>query len=227
MVGLSWKQLSAQQRMETSGNGKFHCLFALAISTVRNKHSDLARMTFILARYGYILIIKNKESQLTLQIFRYGNLIKDYDAFDHKFFRRPPREVLHMDPQQRFMLQVAYQAVAQSGYYQKSGLDKHIGCYLGMVGSDYENNVSHVHPNAFSATGALRSYISGKVSHYFGWTGPGMTVDTACSASTVAINLACQAILNGDCSAALVSECRSRPLTIWSYLREQFDVSPS
>jgi len=109
-----------------------------------------------------------------------------------------------MDPQQRLILQAAYQAVAQSGYYHKSGLDNRIGCYIGVVANDYENNISHTSPNAFSATGALRSYIAGKVSHYFGWTGPGMTVDTACSASTVAMDLACQAILSGDCSAALV-----------------------
>ena len=133
----------------------------------------------------------------------YGNFIDDYDAFDYKFFKKSPREVLHMDPQQRLILQAAYQAVAQSGYYHNSGSDSRIGCYIGVVANDYENNISHTSPNAFLATGALRSYIAGKVSHYFGWTGPGMTLDTACSASTVGINLACQAILSGECSAAL------------------------
>ncbi|KAK2608938.1 hypothetical protein QQS21_002514 [Conoideocrella luteorostrata] len=133
----------------------------------------------------------------------YGNFIGDHDAFDHKFFKKSPREALHMDPQQRLILQTAYQAVAQSGYYHKCGSDNRIGCYIGVVANDYENNISHTSPTAFSATGALRSYIAGKVSHYFGWTGPGMTLDTACSASTVAIDLACRAILSGDCTAAL------------------------
>ena len=133
----------------------------------------------------------------------YGNFVGDHDAFDYKFFKKSPREVLHMDPQQRLILQAAYQAVAQSGYYHKSGSDSRIGCYIGVVANDYENNISHTSPTAFSATGALRSYIAGKVSHYFGWTGPGMTIDTACSASTVGISLACQAILSGECSAAL------------------------
>ena len=133
----------------------------------------------------------------------YGNMISDHDAFDYKFFKKSPREALHMDPQQRLILQNAYQAVAQSGYYHKSEMNNRIGCYIGVVAQDYENNISHTTPNAFSATGALRSYIAGKISHYFGWTGPGMTLDTACSASTVAINLACQSILSGDCSAAL------------------------
>ncbi|OQE32953.1 hypothetical protein PENFLA_c001G01385 [Penicillium flavigenum] len=133
----------------------------------------------------------------------YGNFIDDYDAFDYKFFKKSPREALHMDPQQRLILQTAYQAVAQSGYYHRPGADRRIGCYIGCVANDYENNISHTSPTAFSATGALRSYIAGKVSHYFGWTGPGMMLDTACSASTVAIDLACRAILSGDCSAAL------------------------
>ncbi|KAK8075465.1 Type I Polyketide synthases (Type I PKS) [Apiospora hydei] len=133
----------------------------------------------------------------------FGNFLDDYDAFDHRFFRKSPREVLHMDPQQRLILQAAYQAVAQSGYYHTAKPNSRIGCYIGVVANDYENNIACTKPTAFSATGALRSYIAGKVSHYFGWTGPGMTLDTACSASTVAIDLACRAILSGDCTAAL------------------------
>lgn len=138
----------------------------------------------------------------------YGNFIDDTAVFDHKFFKKSPREALHMDPQQRLILQTAYQAVAQSGYYfqsdrNKSTSNRRIGCYIGSVTNDYEYNISHTTPNAFSATGALRSYIAGKVSHFFGWTGPAMTLDTACSASTVAIDLACQAILSGECSEAL------------------------
>ncbi len=137
----------------------------------------------------------------------YGNFIDDTAVFDHKFFKKSPREALHMDPQQRLILQTAYQAVAQSGYYyqpkRNKSSDRRIGCYIGAVTNDYEYNISHAIPNAFSATGALRSYIAGKVSHFFGWTGPAMTLDTACSASTVAIDLAIQAILSGECSGAL------------------------
>ncbi|EAQ83182.1 hypothetical protein CHGG_09586 [Chaetomium globosum CBS 148.51] len=140
----------------------------------------------------------------------YGNFLDDTAVFDHKFFKKSPREALHMDPQQRLILQTAYQAVAQAGYYfQPKGnksSDRRIGCYIGAVTNDYEYNISHAIPNAFSATGALRSYIAGKVSHFFGWTGPAMTLDTACSASTVAIDLAIQAILSGECSAALIRQ---------------------
>lgn len=95
--------------------------------------------------------------------------------------------------------------MAQSGYFAKppAAREEHVGCYVGVCSTEYENNVSHHAPNAFSATGTLRGFIAGKVSHYFGWTGPSLTIDTACSGSAVAIHSACRAILSGECSLAL------------------------
>ncbi|XXH01490.1 hypothetical protein Hte_007850 [Hypoxylon texense] len=147
----------------------------------------------------------------------YANFIDDYDAFDHKFFKKTPREAASMDPQQRLLYQAAYQAVAQSGYFQKqlTSVDTQIGCYIGCCATDYENNVSHHAPNAFSATGNLRAFIAGKISHYFGWTGPGLTIDTACSASAVSIHQACRAILSGDCTAALAGGTNFISSPIW------------
>ncbi|KAF6825536.1 Iterative polyketide synthase CazM 11 [Colletotrichum musicola] len=135
----------------------------------------------------------------------FGNFIRDPDAFDHKFFKKSPREAASQDPQQRQLLQVAYQAVEQSGYLSKPvpQREKRVGCYIGVVSTDYENNIACHAANAFSATGNLRSFIAGKVSHYFGWEAPSMTLDTACSASAVSVNLACNAILAGECVAAL------------------------
>ncbi|KAH8594185.1 hypothetical protein B0O99DRAFT_687826 [Bisporella sp. PMI_857] len=141
----------------------------------------------------------------------YGCFFRDGDAFDHKFFKRSPRESAAMDPQSRIVLQTAYQAVEQSGYfaenntgYTPDGRDKaHVGVYLGSCGVDYEHNISCHEPNAFTATGALKSFITGRVSHHFGWTGPCMTFDTACSSSAVAIHTACRNLLSGECTAAL------------------------
>ncbi|KIM94086.1 hypothetical protein OIDMADRAFT_45882 [Oidiodendron maius Zn] len=133
----------------------------------------------------------------------YGNFIQDYDTFDHKFFKKSPREMSSTDPQHRLMLQVAYQAVEQSGYFNMTSPDQHIGCYIGVGLVDYENNVACYPATAYSATGNLKSFAAGKISHYFGWTGPGLTIDTACSSSAVAIHQACRAILTDECSAAL------------------------
>ncbi|KAF7596504.1 hypothetical protein BBP40_001376 [Aspergillus hancockii] len=135
----------------------------------------------------------------------FANLIDDHDQFDHRFFKKSARESASMDPQQRHILQVAYQAVEQSGYFQqeKVGRDARVGCFVGVCLGDYDNNVACHAANAFTATGNLQGFISGKVSHFFGWTGPGLTINTACSSSLVAVHQACQSILSGECEAAL------------------------
>ncbi|KAI1378438.1 hypothetical protein F4677DRAFT_466143 [Hypoxylon crocopeplum] len=133
----------------------------------------------------------------------FGNFIENYDKFDHKFFKKSSRESSNMDPQQRHFLQCAYQAVEQSGYFHSAEPDNRIGCFVGVCSRDYDCNIACHAPTAFSATGNLQSFISGKVSHYFGWTGPGLTIDTACSSSAVAIHQACRAIITGECTAAL------------------------
>jgi 3-oxoacyl-(acyl-carrier-protein) synthase len=142
----------------------------------------------------------------------YGNFMKDSDAFDHKFFKRSPRESIAIDPQGRQSMQAAYQAVAQSGYFTELATSslaeverrKHVGCYVGLCSFEYEINTVCHPPTAFTGTGALRSFIPGRVSHYFGWTGPAMTFDTACSSSTVALHNACRDVLSGEVPAALV-----------------------
>ncbi|KAI1288309.1 putative polyketide synthase [Xylaria venustula] len=160
----------------------------------------------------------------------YGNFIDNHDTFDHKFFGKTPREAASMDPQQRLLYQAAYQAVTQSGYFQGPATrrDKQIGCYIGVCYNDYENNVSHHTPNAFSATGNLRGFVAGKISHYFGWTGPALTIDTACSSSSVAIHQACHAILSGECQVALAGGTNfiSSP-TLFQNLAAASFLSPS
>lgn len=147
----------------------------------------------------------------------FGNFIDDHDTFDHKFFKKSPRECASQDPQQRQLLQVAYQAVEQSGYFHSQAMqaDSHVGCYVGVCAVDYENNVACHAPTAFTATGNLRGFIAGKVSHYFGWTGPGLTIDTACSSSAVAVHQACQSILSGECNAALAAGTHVMTNPLW------------
>ncbi|KAK7717983.1 Type I Iterative PKS [Diaporthe eres] len=145
----------------------------------------------------------------------YGNFVRDHDAFDHKFFKKSPREVTSQDPQQRLFLQSAYQAVEQSGYFNSAHRDPRVGVFVGVCAADYEANIACYAPNAFSATGNLKSFIAGKISHYFGWTGPGLTIDTACSASAVAIHQACRSILGGECTAALAGGTNIMTSPLW------------
>lgn len=135
----------------------------------------------------------------------WGNFVRDVDAFDHRFFKKSSREAATMDPQQRLLLQVAYEAMESSGYFSEfsATIPDDIGCYLGACANDYNDNVASHPPNAFSSLGTLRAFLSGKISHFFGWTGPSVTYDTACSSSAVAIHSACKAIEAGECSQAL------------------------
>ncbi|KAI5463904.1 hypothetical protein BGZ63DRAFT_442671 [Mariannaea sp. PMI_226] len=134
----------------------------------------------------------------------WGNFIQDPDKFDHRFFGISARMAASMDPQQRVLLQVAYEAIESAGY--ADGLEqpnRPVGCYVGAGYVEYEDNVASEDATAFSATGTLRAFLSGRISHQFGWTGPSVVVDTACSSSTVAIHHACKALETNDCSVAV------------------------
>lgn len=159
----------------------------------------------------------------------YGNFIRAHDAFDHKFFKKSPREMASTDPQHRVLLQLAYQAVEQSGYFARArraqpeaaqddtDCAQHVGCFVGVGNVDYDRNVACHAANAYSATGNLRAFNAGKISHYFGWTGPSATVDTACSSSSVAVHQACRAILHGECTAALAGGVNVLTNPDWFY----------
>lgn len=133
----------------------------------------------------------------------WGNFIRDIDAFDHRFFKKSSREAASMDPQQRLLLQAAYEAMESSGYFADPSRPRDIGCYLGACATDYDSNIASHPPTAFSSLGTLRAFLSGKISHFFGWSGPSLTLDTACSSSAVAIHTACKALQNGECSQAV------------------------
>lgn len=124
----------------------------------------------------------------------WGNFLRQPDVFDHRFFGISGREAKSMDPQQRLALQVAYEALESSGYFSQSSgsAETDVGCYFGVGAVEYEENVASDNANAFSALGTLRAFITGRISHYFDWSGPSITFDTACSSSAVAIHTACK-----------------------------------
>ena len=124
----------------------------------------------------------------------WGNFLRNPDHYDHRFFGTSGREAKYMDPQQRLALQVAYEALESAGYFgiksSAGNFPEDIGCYLGVGAVDYGDNIASHDATAFSALGTLRAFISGRISHYFGWSGPSITYDTACSSGAVAIHAA-------------------------------------
>ncbi|PSN66473.1 ketoacyl-synt-domain-containing protein [Corynespora cassiicola Philippines] len=151
----------------------------------------------------------------------FANLLSDPDphVFDHKFFGKSAREATFMDPQQKMMLQAAYQAVEQAGYFASGsdprGAGGKIGCWVGVSNVDYQDNVACHAANAYTATGNLMSFVAGKISHYFGWTGPSLSIDTACSGSAVAVHSACRALINGEVDGALAGGVNAITSPLW------------
>ncbi|MCJ1359582.1 MAG: hypothetical protein MMC33_009584 [Icmadophila ericetorum] len=135
----------------------------------------------------------------------YGNFIRGVENFDNTFFGTNPKEALNMDPQQRILLEVAYQALESSGYlrnHRREAGDP-VGCFIGASFVEYLDNTCSNPPTSYTSTGTIRAFLCGRLSYYFGWSGPAEVIDTACSSSLVAINRACKSVQAGECTMAL------------------------
>ncbi|ROV96090.1 hypothetical protein VSDG_05051 [Cytospora chrysosperma] len=135
----------------------------------------------------------------------YGNFLDHVDRFDNAFFGINSREMANMDPQQRILLELSYEAMESSGYTRSHvrGNGDPVGCFIGASFVEYLDNTNSHPPTAYTSTGTIRAFLCGRISYYFGWTGPAEVIDTACSSSLVAINRAVKAIRSGECPIAL------------------------
>ncbi|MBV9792208.1 MAG: SDR family oxidoreductase [Chloroflexi bacterium] len=137
-----------------------------------------------------------------------GAILDDVEQFDAPFFDMTPREAEITDPQHRLFLESAWEALEGAGYDPYS-YDGSIGVYGGVSSSRYIFNL-YLNPDVLKSVGYLQAtiandkdFLATRVSYKLNLSGPSISVQTACSTSLVAVHLACQSLLNGECDMAL------------------------
>ncbi|KAK8024710.1 polyketide synthase [Apiospora arundinis] len=138
-----------------------------------------------------------------------GAFLAEQDArlFDHSFFGMTSLEVETMDPSQRKLLEVAYEAIENAGETWESIASSRTGVFVGNFCLDHWMIQSRDwdHPRPYAFVGAGTSILANRISYIFDLHGPSLTVDTACSSSMYALHLAVNSIRAGDCEAAIVA----------------------
>ncbi|NBD13542.1 type I polyketide synthase [Corallococcus silvisoli] len=131
---------------------------------------------------------------------RWGGFLKGVrlDELDARFYGIAPREVASMDPQQRLMLEVTWEALANAGQVQERIANSLTGVFVGVMLNDYAQlQAQQADPalmDAYLAFGNDSSFMAGRISYILGAQGPSMAVNTACSSSLVTVQLACQSL---------------------------------
>jgi acyl transferase domain-containing protein/acyl carrier protein len=137
---------------------------------------------------------------------RFGGFLDAVDGFDPEFFGISPREAVWIEPQQRLMLEMAWEGLERAGYSPASLRGSQTGVFVGVAANEYAHllsseSIDKIMP--YFITGNALNAISGRVSFALGLEGPAVAVDTACSSSLVAVHQAVQALHSGDCDMAI------------------------
>ncbi|MFG2268323.1 SDR family NAD(P)-dependent oxidoreductase [Streptomyces chartreusis] len=139
---------------------------------------------------------------------RHGGFLDRVDTFDAGFFGIAPREARVMDPQQRLVLELAWEALENAGIVPATLRGSRTAVFVGTLRDDYAALIYQHGARTVTQhtmTGVNRGVIANRVSYHLGLRGPSLTVDSAQSSSLVAVHLACESLRSGESDAAVVA----------------------
>ncbi|MBL0105763.1 MAG: hypothetical protein IPP52_00305 [Ignavibacteria bacterium] len=156
----------------------------------------------------------------------YGGFADDTDKFDPVFFGISPREAVQIDPQQRFALEVAWEAIEDSGINPETLAGKDVGVFMGICTYDYARYSAGRKElfDVYTGTGTSLSIAANRLSYFFDFRGPSLAIDTACSSSLVALHTACQSIRSGQSSMALAGGVNLLLAPDWNIVFTEADM---
>ncbi len=138
---------------------------------------------------------------------RWGGFLRDIEGFDAEFFGLTPREAEFMDPQQRILLEATWEALEHAGLPPRDLAGGDTGVFVGIGSDDYGRRMLEDLPRieAWTGIGAAMCAAANRISYALDLRGPSIAVDTACSASLVALHLACQSLRAGESPVAIAA----------------------
>lgn len=136
----------------------------------------------------------------------FGCFIERPGLFDPRFFNMSPREAAQTDPMQRLALVTAFEALEMAGYVPNrtpSTKLHRIGTFYGQTSDDWREVNAAQKIDTYFIPGGVRAFAPGRINYHFKFSGPSFSIDTACSSSFAAIQLACTSLWSGDCDTAV------------------------
>ncbi|HTD57101.1 MAG TPA: polyketide synthase, partial [Silvibacterium sp.] len=140
---------------------------------------------------------------------RWAGMLDKPGDFDAEFFGIAPREAVSMDPQQRVLLEVSWEALEDAGINPKALGGQQAGVFVGISTSEYaqllQENTPRHQLTAYALQGSALNATAGRLSYFYGLNGPSMAIDTACSSSLVAVDRACRSLREGESQLAIAA----------------------